>query len=60
MSKKNEEYRRNAESRFASPEDNAGIGYYDEQGNQLSPEEFSRLVARDAARIKAARDAGKS
>lgn len=60
MSEKNEDNRKNSEAKFASPEDNTGIGYYDEEGNQLTPEEFSQKVAADAARIKAAREAGKS
>lgn len=32
--------------------DNAGIGYYDAEGNQLSPEEFQRVVARDASEAR--------
>lgn len=50
-----EGYRRDAGARFASPE--GGIGYYDEQGNPLSPEEFSALVARDA-RLREEEDDG--
>lgn len=48
-----EEYRRNAEARFASPDGSSvGIGYYDSEGNQLSPEEFQLLVARNAERLR--------
>lgn len=52
MAGKEEEHaRRNGEVKFASPEgDNTGIGYYDDDGEQLSPEEFRKRVAEDAAR----------
>ncbi len=46
--RRDEDYRKNAEARFASPEGNTGIGYYDDDGEPLSAEEFSALVARDA------------
>ncbi len=45
--------KRNAEAKFASPEDNTGIGYYDNDGEQLSPEAFRERVSEDAARIEA-------
>lgn len=47
---------RNSESKFASPEDNVGIGYYID-GEQVSPDEFSRRVAEDADRIRTERAA---
>ena len=47
--------KKNAEAKFASPEDsNTGIGYFDDDGTQLSPEVFRKRVAEDAARIEAA------
>lgn len=49
---------RDSEAKFASPKDNAGVGYYDEHGNQLSPEEFSALVARDDGKVRDEDDDG--
>lgn len=44
---------RNSEAKFASPDgSNEGIGYYDEEGNRLSPEQFQRLVAEKAERLR--------
>lgn len=50
---------RNSEAKFASRDgDNTGIGYYDNDGTELTPEEFRRRVAEDAA--KAARTEGEA
>lgn len=60
MSEKKNQQFKNSEAKFASPEDNVGIGYYVE-GEEVSPKEFDRRVAEDAAKIRAeeaAREAG--
>lgn len=54
LREREEEYRKNAEARFASPEDsNVGIGYYDDDGEPLTPEQFRERVAEDAAKARA-------
>ena len=55
MTERTEEQFRNGEAKFASPETNVGIGYYFE-GVEVSPDEFSRLVAEKAERMRAERD----
>lgn len=55
MSEKKMEQFRNSEAKFASPEDNVGIGYYI-GGEEVSPDEFDRRVAEDAAKIRAGRE----
>lgn len=45
---------RNSEAKFASPEDNTGIGYYFD-GEEVTPDEFSERVAQKAARLRAER-----
>ena len=54
MTERTEEQFRNAEAKFASPEDNTGIGYYWD-GEEVSPEEFSRKVGEKADRLRAER-----
>lgn len=51
-----EEQYRNSESKFASPEDDVGVGYYFD-GEPVSPEEFSRLVSEKADRLRAEAEA---
>ena len=45
---------RNSEAKFASPEDDVGIGYYFD-GEPVSPEEFSRRVSKRSKDMKAGR-----
>ena len=55
MTKRTEEEYQNSEAKFASPDgDNTGIGYYWD-GVEVSPDEFSRLVAEKADRLRAER-----
>lgn len=54
MSEERRQQYRNSEAKFASPETDEGIGYYWD-GEQVSPDEFSRLVAEKSDRIKAER-----
>ena len=54
MSEKDVQYR-NSEAKFASPESDEGIGYYFD-GVEVSPDEFSRLVAKKADRLRAERE----
>ena len=53
MTEKSQHYR-NSEAKFASPEDNVGIGYYFDSV-EVSPDEFSRLVEEKADRLRAER-----
>lgn len=56
MTNKTRKQFRNSEAKFASPDgDDTGIGYYWD-GEPVSPEEFSRLVAEKSERMKAERD----
>ena len=56
-----DEKARGGESRFAFPENsNVGIGFYDNDGTPLTPEEFQRRVAEDADKIKADEEARSS
>ena len=54
MTDRTEQQYRNSEAKFASPESNEGIGYYWD-GEQVSPDEFSRLVSEKAERMRSER-----
>ncbi len=53
MTERSQQYL-NSEAKFASPETNEGIGYYWD-GEEVSPDEFSRRVSEKAERLRAER-----
>ena len=52
MTEKRNQQFLNSEAKFASPEDDVGIGYYWD-GEEVSPDEFSEKVAQRAEEIRA-------